>query len=171
MPSASASMATAVNPGFFRSSRKPKRASRRRFITEMSSVTGRASRNARAARSSLVPQRDHRIDSGCPPRGDKTSEGSHAQQQERDAGKRDRIRRTNAVKQTRQNLSCCERARQTDADADEGHYQAFPHNPTEYIPVFCAESHAKADFRRALAHKEGERAIDADRREQQSQPS
>src|SRR5438093_936812 len=82
MPSASVMIAIAVNPGLFRSTRKPKRRS-----------------CSRVSIDSLVAQRHHGIYLGGAPRGDVAGQQGHSSQKHRDSGEDRRICRMHIKQQ------------------------------------------------------------------------
>ena len=63
-----------------------------------------------------------------------------------------------------------ERSGETDSQAEEDRSHSLAHDEAQDIEVLRAECHADADFARPLFHRVGDRAVDTDRRQEQSHP-
>src|SRR5215207_1441001 len=136
-PSATASTATAVNPGFFHSIRAAKPKSRQRVIYLLRST-------------SFVPEGDHRVHLRRPARREEAGEESHAEQRQRDAGEGQRVGRRDAVEQARQDARQRERPDQPDDDARERQAQPLPDDEFEDVRGARAQGHPHAYLVAAL---------------------
>ncbi len=117
----------------------------------------------------LVAQRYHRIHADRTPGREERRQQRYAQQQQRDAAKRDRIEDRHSIEQVPQKPGDARGQHQPDAQSKHHRSRALPQDQQQHIASAGAQCHANAYLPRALHHDIAHGAVDADCHQQQAE--
>ena len=146
------------------------RARDRRVRRDEHSGAPRLTRESRRRANGLTLldlHRDERIDAHRPSRGHVARDRRDDDQQQRGQGVARRIGRRHVEEQRPHEARERQRARDADRDADEHELHAAADDHAQHVAGLGADRHAQPNLARALAHRVGHDAVEADRGEEQ----
>src|ERR1700693_2247214 len=115
----------------------------------------------------IVSERDERIDAYRTPCRYVTSEKSDADEKNSDTRKCERVRRPDAVKQSRHQVRNDQRTNKSYRSAGNGQPQSLTQNHSQDVAALRAEREANADVVRALADNVGNHSVNSKSSKQQ----